>query len=592
MSKNVSSSNAVLVALLIISIIVSGVSAYYSNSLIAISSSTNTKIDALTTKLGELTSAELSLSNAVKDLATAQGKTAADIVAIQEKIKSLNQTVTPTKKNVIRIGIINCFETMDPPQWGDDTLNALGQNVWEALFRMAWDGTQAIYEPVLCSSYELTDNLIWVFHIRQGVKFSDGSPLTAQDVYWSLSRNDPRPPNMMWSLDERIQSYEIVDDYTIKMVTKYPMSNLQAWLCQGWTNIVSYEWVKKTNQLHKEVFDGISPGTGPYMVTGFEPQVSAKMTLNPYWRKAAPQITDIEIYSVKDDTARVTALQTGFLDWIVQVPSEAISSLRDKGYTLWDYNLPQLVSIAPNNVMPPCDNIKVRQAMAYAINYDELLHTLYGETAVRPLSMALPGTIGYKEFPMYDYNPAKARQLLAEAGFANGITLKMAVVEGWALGKTLEATAALQNYFKDVGITLQVDVLERAAYRAMIAGERESYLAGQMPEFKWHIHFRPWGSDTLFAGDDMQSLYTSTTNINDWYYSNPKVDELILYSVSQAPLADRIKAIEQAQQIMMEDCAGIPLYTGVTFAASSSHLKGFIFQPNGYQYFVESTLIK
>jgi glutathione transport system substrate-binding protein len=206
--------------------------------------------------------------------------------------------------------------------------------------------------------------------------------------------------------------------------------------------------------------------------------------------------------------------------------------------------------------------------------------------------MALPGTIGYKEFPMYDYNPAKARQLLAEAGFANGITLKMAVVEGWALGKTLEATAALQNYFKDVGITLQVDVLERAAYRAMIAGERESYLAGQMPEFKWHIHFRPWGSDTLFAGDDMQSLYTSTTNINDWYYSNPKVDELILYSVSQAPLADRIKAIEQAQQIMMEDCAGIPLYTGVTFAASSSQLKGFIFQPNGYQYFVESTLIK
>jgi ABC-type transport system substrate-binding protein len=582
----------VLVVLVIVSILVSGVSAYFSYSLVSTSSSTNIKLDDLNKKLGDLTAAELTLSNAVKDLATAQGKTATDIAALQEKLASLNQTVTPAKKNVLRIGIVNSFETMDPPQWGDDTLNALGQNVWEALFRMSWNGTKAIYEPVLCEKYEVTDALTWVFHIRKDVKFSDGSPLTAQDVYWSLSRNDPRPPNMMWSLDERIASYTIVDDYTIKMVTKYPMNNLHAWLCQGWTNIVSYEWVKKTNQLHKEVFDGISPGTGPYMVTSFEPQVSAKMTLNPYWRKAEPQITDIEIYSVKDDTARVTALQTGFLDWIVSVPPEAISTLRDKGYKLWDYNLPQLVSIATNNVMPPTDNIKVRQAMAYAINYDEFLTALYGETAIRPLSMALPGTIGYKEFPIYNYDPVKAKQLLAEAGYSNGLTVKMAVVEGWALGKTSEAVAALQQYFKDVGITLQVDILERAAYRALIAGQHESYLAGQKPDFRWQLVFRPWGSDTLYAGDDMQSLYTSTTNINDWYYMNPKVDELILYSVSQAPLADRIKAIEQAQQIMMEDCAGIPLYTGVTFAASTSQLKGFIFQPNGYQYFVESTLLK
>jgi len=602
MSKRASTIEIASVVLIIIAILVSGVSVAYVSSLNSkmseLSSAIPTissKIDDLSTKLEKLTTAESDLANAMKDLTTAFGKSAADIKAIQDRLAKLENAtipIQPTKKVTLRIGVLKTFETMDPPQWGDDTLNAIGQHVWEALFRMAWNRSEIIYEPILCESYQQTDNLTWVFNIRRGVKFSDGSGLDAWDVYWSLARTDPRPPNMIWSLDERIQSYEVLNNYTIKMVTKYPMNNLQAWLCQGWTNIVSYDWIKKTGQEHTYPLNGIPPGTGQYMWYEFEPMVYAKMNLNPYWRGTPPQITNIEVYAAYDDTARVTALQAGSLDWITQVPPEAVKTLKDAGYTIWKYNLPQLTSIAPNNVFPPCDILKVRQAMAYAINYNELISTLYGETANRPFSMALPGTIGYTEIHMYDYDPVKARQLLSEAGYSSGLTLKMAVVEAWAMPKSLEATAAIQKYFKDVGINLEIEVLERAAYRAMTSGIREKYLAGEHVDFRWHLVLRPWGTDTMYAGDDMLSLYLSTVSANSWYYNNTKVDQLIKFAVSMAPLDERIKALHEAQQIMMEDCAGIPIYSGASFAASAPQLKGFVFQPNGYEYFVESTLIK
>jgi len=496
----------------------------------------------------------------------------------------------------LKLGLDTAFETTDPPIWYSDLLNGIGQLVTEPLFRMWEENGQVVYKPVLVDSFEMTNTTTWVFHLKQGVKFSDGSELTSKDVWYSIwGRQEQRPPNMLWSIDPRVKSFQIIDDYTFQMVTNYPMPNLNAWLCQGWTNIMSYDAVKKSGQENVYPIQGVDVvlGTGPYMWTELEPMLYAKMGLNPYWRGETPQITNIEIYYLPDSDARVAALEAGSVDFIHDVPLEAIETLKNEGFTIWFRPGTGFRCLALNNIKPPLDDIRVRKALSYAINYEELLDTVFSGYAVRPRSVIPPASLGYKEFPYYDYDPAKAKELLAEAGYPDGLTLKMAYRAGY-FAHVDEATAAIQAYFRDVGVNLEVDILERSALHEETIGNRVRYLDGEITpeEMTYHIVYGGWLTDTLWGGDDMFSLYRNVSTHNYWYYHNNEVTAQILYSVSQAPLEDRIAAMQKAQQTMMEDAAMIPFYTAPYYSVSTPKYTGHKILPNVYEYFNEGQLAK
>lgn len=576
----------VSVLLIIIAVLISGISLSYTMGLRDRIDKVEELSNTISGTLGQLGTTVESMRTAIEEL---------------KEIPSPSPTPSPSpspspspppEKVVLRIGYEFAPRSLDPPDYGDDFLNGVDQHVHEPLFIMWWEDDEVVYKPVLVESYEQVDDLTWVFKIKKGIKFSDGSDLDAWDVWWSLSRTDPRPSNMVWSLDARIESYEVLDDYTIKMVTIYAMPNLQAWLCQGWTNIISYDWVKETGQEHVEPLAGIPPGTGPYMWTKFEPMVYAKMTLNPYWRGETPKITDIEIYAALDNTARVMALEAGSFDLICPTPEEALEDLESKGFKLWVTPAPLVSQIQINNQYPPCDDIRVRQAMAYAIDYEELLSSIYGRYAIRPRSPAPTNTIGYKDIVMYDYDPEKARQLLADAGYPDGIKIKMTVVPGWSIYKALECAGAVQAYFKDVGIELDVEVMERSAYRSVTRDIRQDYLAGEEVEFVDHCSFRSWHADTLYSGDDLFSLYHSTQGTNRWYVEIPELDELFEFAISLEPLDERIEACEDAQQLWMENCVGVPLYSAPYIYTTVPEFEGLITEPNVYPWFLEGYFSK
>jgi peptide/nickel transport system substrate-binding protein len=525
------------------------------------------------------------------------GEYGESIAAIEKRLKALEEAVPPTpspeEKVVLRIGINKNFAAPDPPFWYTDLLNGLGQLVTEPLFLSWWENDEPSLKPLLVESYEITDELTWVFHLKKGIKFSDGSELTAKDVWWSLwGRQDPRPGNFLWSIDPRIESMEIVDTYTIKMVTKSPMADLTIWLSHGWTNIMSYEAVKRSGQENVVPIQGVENvlGTGPYMWEEIEPNLYAKMTLNPYWRGDRPQITNIEFYYLPDDEARVAALESGSVDFITPLPIVAIDMLEKKGFTIWEAPGHGLQMLSINNLFPPCDDIRVRQAMAYAINYDELLSTILGRAAERIYSPA-PPVLGYKEVRIYDYNPEKARQLLSDAGYPDGITIKYPHYPA-ATAQADEIIAAIQGYFRDAGINLQVDIVERATWQDVRIGIRHQWLEDKSTEFLYHCYIWGWSSDTMFVGDDLFSTCRGEAASNYNFYSNPEVDELIEFAVSQAPLEERIKACEEAQQIYMEDCVLIPLYSTPHISVSTSAYTGHIILPNGYECFLEGRLTK
>ena len=601
MAKSVSTIQMVSVILIIIAILVSGISL---SSITGLSGKTeeqgaklSTKIDELAASTAELKSAELELVTATADLINTVEASAEKITALEERLKKLEEAAAkpPEKKVVLKIGLDTSFETTDPPIWYTDLLNGIGQLVTEPLTRvLEYRDGELIIQPVLAESWEWDNDLTWTIHLRKGVRFSDGSPFTAKDVWYSIwGRQEMRPPNFLWSIDERVESCEIIDDYTVKFVTKMIIPNFYIWLCHGWDSIMSYEQVKRSGQENVFPITGVDNvlGTGPYMWTDLEPNLYAKMTLNPYWRGERPQITDIEIYYLPDAEARVVALESGSDDFIHSVPLEQIERLREEGYKIWEGDPINFQSLAFVNIKPPLDNVKVRQALAHAINYDEMMDKIWGGLAKLPLSV-VPMVYGYKEFPIYDYNPEKARQLLVEAGYPNGFTIKMPYRVG-AFPHVDEFVAVVQGYWREIGVNLEVDILERSILQRESVTRRTEYLQGKatVDDIKYHIFIEGWFSDTLWSGDDMYSLYMSTSSHNYWYYHNAEVDRLILLSISNAPLSQRLAAVEQAQEIMMNDCAMISFFASPYYSASTPNYTGHKILPNIYEYFQEGRLL-
>lgn len=573
MANEKSNMQMISIALIAIAVILSGLSL---NNTMGLKGRLDAVEDLSTTISGDVND----LTSAVNSIQEALGE-------VQEQPEPEPEP-EPTEKVVLRIGYSSAPRDLDPPHYGDDFLNGVDQLVHEPLFRMWWgDDGEIIFKPVLCESYEQIDDLTWDFTIRKGVKFSDGTDLDIQDVYWSLTRNDPRPSNMIWSLDARIESYEILDDdWTIRMVTKYPMNNLFAWLCQGWTNIVSYDWVVETGNENTYPMAGIPPGTGPWQWYELEPMVYSKMKLNPYWRGSKPSIDEIEVYAAIDDTARVMALEAGSFDFIFPTPIEAVESLEEKGYTLWVNPTPVMQQIQIKNQYPPFDDVRVRQALAHCINREELVPAIWGKYATITNSPAPVGTTGYKDFPLYDYDPDKARELLAAAGHADGVECDMWVAQGNE--KHLEAATVIKTYAAAVGIDINLILMETQAMNAITRETRSKYLAGEDVEYAFHLNFRAWHADTLWAGDDMMSLYYSTQSNNRWYNENPELDELLDFSISMAPLDERIEACEEAQRIWMENCYGVMLYAAPYIYTTVDNLENIYTEPNVYVWFENS----
>ena len=623
-TKNELTIQTVLPVLIIIAVVVSGASLSYimglssnfgelSADLGESSAELSADLGELSAKVDVLTSDESmrssTLSDTVDDIGDALGEYGKGIISVNERLKSLEARISnleeeakpkpiPPKKVVLRIGMDRVPDGLGPGQnAASDFINAFMNHVQEPLFKMWYDKGQIVYQGVLVDKYDQPDKDTWIFHLKKGVKFNDGHELDSQDVYWSLTRDNPTPPSYGWSINKRIASISIVDDYTIKMTTVYPMNNLYAWLCQGWTTITSYDHWVESGQETTWPLEGAYPGTGPYMWADFEPYVYCKLTLNPEWRGDRPEITDIELYAIPDNTARVTALETGEVDYIWPAPQEALDTLRDKGFKIWNTPGAYVAQIQINVQHPPTDDIRVRQAMSYAIDYEELIAEVWGPATFRPRSLAPMRTIGYIDHPIYDYDPDKATALITEYADDLGLTLpiqmKMGMIVGWGIEKEVEVSPAIQAYFREVGIDLDVEAYERTAGRSVLYGARNEYLAAENKDdvvFPWNLHYRRWHADTMEAADDLMSLYYSDGGLNTAYYENAEFDELVKFALSNAPRDARTAAAKEAQIIIMEDAIGIPLQAHPIIGASVDGFSGLIVMPNGYDWYLDASL--
>jgi ABC-type transport system substrate-binding protein len=354
-------------------------------------------------------------------------------------------------------GSVTEVASLDPHVYQGTAWKTINLCLYNSLLGLDQKGQPA---PALAESWETPDAKTIVFKLRKGVKFHKGQDFTARDVKYSLERIlDPATGATLRSNLVGLK-ITIVDDYTVKVEKDMPDVTLLSVLAMGETAIVSEKWMKTDPNVKIE-----ANGTGPFVLVENEPKVRVVVKRNKnYFESGLPYLDRIEFRMIKDGEARVNALKTGAVDIIDTVPWKDIDILKAQRDIVVDVEDGEFMNLWINTSKKPLDNPKVRQAISYAIDRQAISEAAffgYGSPLYGPPTVA--GAWYYNEdlADTFSHNPAKAGELLAEAGHADGFELELLTYHGLQI-YTVTAQIVQAN-LKEVGIDVKIKLSEWAA---------------------------------------------------------------------------------------------------------------------------------
>jgi peptide/nickel transport system substrate-binding protein len=432
------------------------------------------------------------------------------------------------------------LDSLHPYAYSGGGISGIWQHVIEPLIEM--DFSKKEYIGVLAESWEFQGRK-WVFRLRKNVRFHDGSPFTSKDVLFSIDRMVNDRKSLQASNFIEITGVEALDDYTVVITTKQPSAVLLERLNNRF--IVSQSAVEKNaNQL-----DNYKIGTGPYKLTSWQRDGHLVLTRNEdYWR-AKPEIKEALFKTVKEESARVAGLLAGQADVISNLSIEEIPRVtkhpRTRVEIVPGYRMYFLVM---NVTHKPFDNKLVRQAFNYSIDPTVILKHIYegnGYVLNGPLSSNM---IGHDPtIKRYPFDPQKARELLAKAGFPNGLEVKLHLAPDRHL-KGKEVCQVIANQLGQSGIKVELVTQEYPVYWG-----REGVNGGKLPFY--------YAGRSAYDADTFYDQYFHTGVTKRTGYSNPDLDKLIEEEQRTGDQKKRVAVLQQAGRIIMEDAPIVPLYT-------------------------------
>jgi peptide/nickel transport system substrate-binding protein len=433
-------------------------------------------------------------------------------------------------------------------------------------------------KPDLAESWKNVDDRTVEFKLRPGVKFHGGREITAEDVKYTVDRIiDPKIAAPLISyLGPGIQA-EVVDKYTVRLKNQTPYAPLvSVFADRRPTAIVDREVVEKNGDLKNSV-----GGSGPFKLVEYTPDVRVVLEKNgDYWEKDFPILDRIEFRFITDETARLAAIRTGEADMtVLKDPKNAKLLKDDKNVNLND--VPSFWrSASPFNLdRKPLDDVRVRQAISYAIDRQEIINTVLLGDGV-PTGPIPPGEgewaipVNAENFPTYQYNPDKARQLLKEAG-AEG--MKIGIQAAPAYAPDIPTAQVLQAQLKKVGIDLQIQQMEWAA---VLQAQRDR-------NFDLNLTFNTNRPDP----DTYLSVAHSQFSQNWGKYNNPKMDELIEKGRATFNVDERKKIYGDIQKLFGTELPYLFLYVIKNYEPTRQQVKGYIPMSSGYRLALKETWV-
>jgi peptide/nickel transport system substrate-binding protein len=487
------------------------------------------------------------------------------------------QSAEPQSGGTLRFARFFDVESLDPMGVADNGSIFVRVQIFNTLVEADPDTLPEV-GPGLADEWESSeDGLTWTFHIRDNAMFSNGEPVTAEDVQFSLMRfADPEINVNIPSLGIGIESVDIVDDQTVQVNLDRPVGAFLENLSVFPASIVNKAAVEAEGDDHWN-----NPlGTGPFMLGEWVPGSHITLVRNEhYWEAGQPYVDEVRFDYIADDNARMLRIQGGDADIVEGVPWTQIPSLEDAdGFSVQVDDIVRYEGVFLNHTVAPLGEVGVRQALNYATDKEAINEAVYGGVGTVANSMIPQATYhaDYDEVPAYDFDLEQAQALMAASSMPDGFDLTLIYPSGSAAHEQLGTI--LQAQWAEIGVNLTLEEVDTGS----LFGDRfftMEYEAGiPLPKFTADV-IVPDEVALLFYDTDPENALAGF--LTGWEVPEA-LDDLVEQAAFTNDEAVRAEIWPQVQAMAMEEAPWVTLFFLPSVHAVADNVHGFRVVPNGW----------
>ena len=491
-----------------------------------------------------------------------------------------NTPAAETVTNDIVVAASSLGSTLNPWDQVDGTTSAFQYATYDYLVKYATttDANGNVVADTskmvgsLAESWETNeDETEWTFHLNPNAKFVNGDKVTADDVVWSFSMCRDNANSSFFFTQTNIQDMEAVDEETVKF-TLSAKSNMFLRLLEIYEfAVVNRDEAEAAMASDPEYLTTHTCGSGPYTIETYDTTSEVVLKArDDYWGESKAQNNSVTWKLVQESSDRQLLLQNGDVDVALDLEDKNISTVAEMaGVTVEQFASNKHLFLCLNNNVAPFDNVKVREAIAYAIPYDDLVNEVMYGNAVRTTSMLPDNVSGHiaeegKTYVNQDLEKAKA--LLAEAGYPDGFTCEMTLGNGFTDWE--ESAVTIQYALSQIGIDMKINEIDRAAFLSEAAeGKLQIFLN----------RFNPFIGDPGYL---VTCLYTSSSSYNYFNYNNAEFDALYVKAEAADTEAERLECYKEMQYIFGAENPVVEMYQYGWAYCGRDNVSGFVFYPD------------
>lgn len=482
------------------------------------------------------------------------------IAACGSKDDGKNGTASTHQREVLVIAQSGEAKSLDPHMGNDGFSLRVNKQIYSRLVEA--DGAMDIH-PGLATRWTQIDPVTMEFKIRKGVKFHNGEPLTGEDIRYSFERmmDSPRIAFVLPPIDR----IEVVDETTIRMITRDPFGPLLAHLAHPALAIVN----KKAVEEYGDDYNSHPMGTGPYEFSSWDAGDKITLVKNEDYFGEEPPFEEMVFRNIVEESSRTIALETREVDIAMDIGALDKERIRESSHlTLLEKPSTSYNYIGFNNQKEIFQNKDLRLAINYAIDKEAIIEVILngaGEIATSPIA---PGVFGHTDKTVaYGYDLDKAKEHMARAQVPSGLELTLTISEGNANTQIAEI---IQAQLREIGINLSIESLEVGTFwQYTAAGKHDMFLGS-------------WGCVTGDADYGLYAMYHSSAKGapgNRSFYANERVDTLLDAGKESIDPQERLKIYEEVQEIIVSDAPDIMLFNRILVVGMQSDLRGLSLHP-------------
>jgi peptide/nickel transport system substrate-binding protein len=472
-----------------------------------------------------------------------------------------------------------------PTTEGGEGSRFVGYNIYNSLTQLNVEqgDTSPVPTPALATKWSVgADKLTWTFDLRKGVKFHDGTDFNAEAVEFQFNRllnqnfqyydavSAGGSANNLLTVD----TFRAVDDYTFEVKTKYPDAFIPWELASFIPSPAAIKKYGNTDYVNH------ATGTGPFIMSKYVDGQVMELTRNPEYWNGPPKVKKITLYPMPEPNTRLSALTSGQVNWAEVPPPDSIEQLKANNFQVLLKQYPHAIVLILNCSVEPFNNPKAREALQYAIDKDSMCNSLLNHCATPAYQWMYPGHPWFNAEvgKRYSYDPAKAKQLLADAGYSSGVSITVPYPSSGSGNMWPPPMMELiQRNFKAVGVDMTTVPMEWGTIQTINRAG-----LGSPENQKYHgMYYSPNTSSPANLNSFITSRIQPAGCCNAYQYSDPAMDKAVTDAVSEFDFAKQDAAINKAWGTQAEASPSVFVCHDLNLRVLAPTVHGFV-QPQAW----------